>query len=655
MVDPLLPHRPRLLRSTGAGLAVAALVVFARVVGALEGFPAVVVMAVVLLALPTSRAFSRRVLLVGAMLAGLAPLLWFAPLPTGGIGRTVLALALVSGGLAAWVAWDPSSRLSRIVPRPAAVDSIPVLATVIAIAVNLPWLRARESAGALSMLQAGWDNSAHFSMTRTIRSLGRTYEAAAPLSNGEMLKFTDYPQGFHALAASIMELTVGQRPESVGSEVVSFAHAVGLVATGAVALVAAAVCSIPAFRRRPAVSLPIVGLPVVIFVLGPGGLLVANGFINFYLSAALCVACAAIALQMPRVAMPIQMASLLGALLGVTYGWVLLLALAAPGALLVLFPLRAERWRGSRRSWVITASLLAAAAVAAVRAVVVILGQLDTNDVLVIDGSIPPPRLSLTAAVAVVAAVTALASGRGSVRERLRSRTTYLALVPLIGLMVALAIAVLQISETGGLSYYFWKFAYGLILVGAAVLAIAAGQVVVSSLPLALRGSRAHRRRRGVSVVLAAVLTQAFGLTAAQGTEEMQGVPQSPGIRLRAEIASRYASSPPIIHDLVSAADVASLDPTTRFYAVLPDAVPILHPLSVAQWSFALSGTWTMEANSAALPLTHLAAFPDDADLVIDQLLGAFPAAIVLTDADTLAVYLDSDRPEELTTRIRTW
>lgn len=644
-----------MLRSTGVGLAVAALVIAARVIGALEGLPAVVATVVVLLALPTSQAFSRRMLLVGAMLAGLAPLLWFTTIPTAGLGRTVVVLAAISAGLAGWIAWDPAIRLRKIAPRPAAVDSIPVLATVIAIAVNLPWLRAKDPAGALSMLQAGWDNSAHFSMARMVRILGHTYESAPPLGNGETLKFTDYPQGFHALAASIMELMIGQEPGTVADEVVSFAHAIGFVATGAVALVAAAVCSIPALRRRPAVALSAAGLPVVIFVLGPGGLLVANGFINFYLAAALCVACASIALQMPRVAMPVQLAALLGALLGVTYGWVLLLALAVPAAFLVFLPLRRSRLKGSRRVWLITGALLVISAAAAVRAVLVILSQLDANDVLVIDGSIPPPRLALTVAVTVLAIVTALASSRGSVRERLRSRTTYLALVPTVGLVVGLAIAVLQLSETGGLSYYFWKFAYGLILVSSAIVAIAVGQIVVASVLPARRGSPARRRRWAVSILLAGVLTQSFGLTAARGTEESQGIPQSPGIRLRSEISSRYEASPAIIKDLVSAAGVASLDPTTRFYAVLPEAVPLLHPLSAAQWAFALSGTWTLEANSDALPLVHLAAFPDEADLVIDQLLGTFPTAVVLTDAETLTAYLDSDRPEELTTRIRTW
>ncbi len=138
------------------------------------------------LAVPTSRQLSRRILLSVCLAFGWITLLWWAPLPVGEIGRAILLLAALVGALGGgWVAGGPwRSRLRRLVPRCAVVDAYPPVLVLCTGWVLYPWLKPKPGAESLSLLMDGWDHSAHFSMFHMIRETGVTVDMASPPASG---------------------------------------------------------------------------------------------------------------------------------------------------------------------------------------------------------------------------------------------------------------------------------------------------------------------------------------------------------------------------------------------------------------------------------------------------------------------------------------
>src|SRR4029079_18050564 len=68
-----------------------------------DGAAGVVVGALLVLLVPTSRELPRRVLLAGCLLLGWSQVLWWWPVAVGGPGRVTLGLAVLAGALAGWV------------------------------------------------------------------------------------------------------------------------------------------------------------------------------------------------------------------------------------------------------------------------------------------------------------------------------------------------------------------------------------------------------------------------------------------------------------------------------------------------------------------------------------------------------------------------
>src|SRR5690349_1757394 len=95
-----------LVRPAAAAIAAALAVVLLRHEGWLTGGPALAVAAVIVLALPTAKALSRRLLLTGCLFFGWLPVLWWWHLSLVG-GRVTTVLALVAAGLAGWVEAGP--------------------------------------------------------------------------------------------------------------------------------------------------------------------------------------------------------------------------------------------------------------------------------------------------------------------------------------------------------------------------------------------------------------------------------------------------------------------------------------------------------------------------------------------------------------------
>lgn len=73
----------RVLEPAVAALTAAAVVLVGRLTHVWEGPAAILLLGGLLLAVPTSRELSRRLLLAGCMALGWVPLLWWGSLPLG--------------------------------------------------------------------------------------------------------------------------------------------------------------------------------------------------------------------------------------------------------------------------------------------------------------------------------------------------------------------------------------------------------------------------------------------------------------------------------------------------------------------------------------------------------------------------------------------
>lgn len=448
------------------GLVAATATAALRITVPVHGDLAIVGAAVLLLLLPTSPVLSRRILLSGALALGLTPTLWWVPLPLGSLGRAGLLLSLVVGGLAGWLASGGVAGLRRraraLLPRMDGVDAIPLLATAASTWVVSGWLRIRTGSAALAALLPGWDNSGHFDMVQMLLRHGLTIDLLGPGPRGETWQYADYPQGYHAVVATLVE--AAGKPADPGAAALSYLHASAWVVALLGGLLAAAVCSVPALRRRPALALPAAALLVAAFVTGPGATAFTGGFPNFVFAAALTACIPLLVAATPRVPMPLHVAAIGALLVAVANSWILLLAVAVPAAVVLAFPLTKARWRGTRRRWVATSAVLLFVALGSLVPLRT-LSSLSAGAVLVTPGGIGAVEPGFILAVALGAVVACLLGPSARPRGR-----AWHAVTPMAGLVAVGALGAWQLSSAGALSYYFYKLLVGVELVSLAVL-----------------------------------------------------------------------------------------------------------------------------------------------------------------------------------------
>src|SRR5690606_10684179 len=132
------------------------------------------------------------------------------------------------GGLTTAVLWAGPRRapvrLRSAWPRWNRLDGIVAAASAGAAYVAAPWLNVRSGAHALGSLIGGWDNSAHLDMVLMLRHHGVVTAAAGGAPPGETWKFVEYPQGFHALVATAVELLGSPTVGTPAQEVLAYAH-----------------------------------------------------------------------------------------------------------------------------------------------------------------------------------------------------------------------------------------------------------------------------------------------------------------------------------------------------------------------------------------------------------------------------------------------
>jgi hypothetical protein len=484
----------------------------------MPGVLSLVLLAAVLVLLPTSPALARRLAVNGSLLMGCAPVLWWVRWPVRvDHGAVVVAAAL---GALAWrvaAAPGPGVGLAGLLPVTRRVDGLVLLGGASALAAMSRWVTPGSAHAALVTMLPGLDNAAHFHMFATIRAYGATTRALGASPDGSRWAFDDYPQGFHALVATIADLAHPGHARTADA-LVAYTEGVGLSVVLGTVILTAAIVSLPGLRDRPLVALPAVVATWAAFLWNPGQNLLADGFGNFWLAAAAVSTALLLALApASRLAMP-EVAAVGGLLVFVAHAWAPLLVVAAVAAPVLFHPVHETLGdRSSRRRVLVACVVLVVAAAGVLVALVGLLGSVDAGSLVTAGGGIhgstaAPAVLLLVVGLYVGATAPALVRRRTPSDEGLVAAGRARVLTPgLVAGLVALCwLLVAQLETLGTISYYFVKFYLGFELVLAAFVPALCGVLLASVCPVRPR----HSRRLGVSVALVATLgaSQAFGL-----------------------------------------------------------------------------------------------------------------------------------------------
>lgn len=497
-----------------AGVVAGAVVYASLASGLAPGWLALLLLAGLLVAVPSAEELSRRVALNGAWLLGWSPVLWWVD-----VGHTVDRGALVlSVGVIALVATVTGSahreRVRALLPVVRPVDALPLLGGLAALAMSWTWAFPASSKDALRALLPGVDNVAHFHMFATIRAYGATTTALPHAPDGTGWSFDGYPQGFHALAATVSEMVQPQLavgPAALEAYTRAFSL---LLVLGTVVLTATAV-SLPGLRRRPLVALPLVTLTWVAFLYEPGQNLLADGFGNFWVACAAVGIALLLSLGSTSAFGRGEIVAVSGLMVLIAHSWAPLLALAAPAVLVLLMPLRASLRDPRLRKRVLVASAVFLVGVLGVfKAVLVLFAQVAVRFVVTAEGGIHGTRplpvlvLLLVGGCACLAAPRLLAGSPDEAVVAASRRARVLGLVPVVGLAMVVALLVLQMRAMTAGSYYLLKFFMGYELVLAALVPAVVGLLLAARLPAVRRSWVAAV----AAVVATGVATQAFGL-----------------------------------------------------------------------------------------------------------------------------------------------
>ncbi len=498
-----------------AGVGAASLVYVVLATGFAPGWLAMLLLAVLLVAVPSAEDLSRRVAVNGAWLLGWSPVLWWVDLGHA-VDRGALVLATGAGAVVAMVVGSTArrERVRAMVPVVRTVDALPVLGGLAALAMSWTWAFPSSAKHALRVLLPGVDNVAHFHMFATIRAYGATTTALPSGPDGTGWSFDGYPQGFHALAATVSEMVQPQfevGPTALEAYTRAFSL---LLVLGTVVLTAAAV-SLPGLRRRPLVALPLVTLTWAAFLWEPGQKLLADGFGNFWVACAAVGIALLLSLGSTSAFGRAEILAVSGLMVLIAHSWAPLLALATPAVLVLLLPLRASmRDRGPRRRVLFAAVVFLVAVLAVLKAVLVLFVQVGVQFVVTAEGGIHGTRplpvlvLLLVGGYACLAAPRLLGGSSDATVTAAASRARVLTLVPVVGFAMVVALLVLQMRASSTGAYYLLKFFMGYELVLAALVPAVVGLVLASRLPTPRRPWMAG----AVAVVATGLASQAFAL-----------------------------------------------------------------------------------------------------------------------------------------------
>ena len=626
----------RILRSArGAAIfaAVASLTVVLRVNGLLEGIPAVALSAVLVLLVPTARHLSLRLLINGLLAMGFTPLTWWIPERIVGVDHGTLMLAACSGILSWWIfsAKRVAPRLRRLLPVVRWIDAVPFLAGALSAMSVGTMLAVRTSLDALSIMTSRWDYQSHFSIYHMVRSHGEVIPTIPVPPNGAPWGFSEYPQGFHALLATLADLV---RPvqASVDVELVSYVNLQALVSVLTAFLVVAGLCALPSVRRHPAVMAPAVAVAASAWIFGPGSIPVYDGFANFYLACGLATAAVLVILVFNR-RMPIWGLAAVGAgIIGTANNWLLLLTLIAVVFIAKLWPvLRQPAMYG--RSWWRLAFVVAAISLVGVSLPVLQISPLidQGQEILGLAGGISVPDFGLTLASVVLVVTLGFANAALRAANPLLHDERHGATVACLGLFLPIGLclwlAISQSISNGAISYYFYKYLVAVLLFALPVAVAAAG----SLLPAPRRSGFVVARGKTLATalcVLAVSATQFFGFSVT-GLDDAGLPPTARAITEMEEQSARLKVTPDYINRLLISA--VQPQPEETVYIAAPSTIDAV---LAARWHWSMRGMSSLKTTALSPLLTDIIDDYDSAPEFIAQILTEDPTMSVIVDPE---------------------
>ncbi|WP_426996336.1 hypothetical protein [Pseudarthrobacter sp. N5] len=624
----------RQARGILAFLAVAALVIALRSAGLLQGVPALLLAAVLVLLLPTARILSQRILFNGLIVAGLVPLSWWFPERLLGFDHGTLLVAVLAGLIAWWIVSARSARrrLRRLLPTAKWIDSVPFLAAALSALSLFTMLTIRAPADALSIMMSRWDYQSHFSIYYMVRSHGEVIPTIPRGAGGESWGFAEYPQGFHTLLATISDLL---RPAivSVDSELVSYINLQAVTSVITVFLVVAGMCALPAVRRRSAVMATGVAVATAAWIYGPGSIPVYEGFGNFYLACGTAAATVLALLTFQRRIPLMGLAAVGAGLISICNNWLLLVSLVAVVLTTRLWSLVRHRNDYSRSWWILAAGFTAVTILGVALPIIQISPLIvSSQKILEAQGGIAFPDFGLALVTVVLALVLGFAnstaaprSGSRSVRrERLDVSRASLGLLIPIALCIWLAVS--QSIQNGAISYYFYKYLIAVLLL-AWPLAVAAAATLIPQ-PVTGEGPV---RRRGLAVglcVLAVTATQIFGFTV-PGLEKAGLPPTARPLTEMSNQATHLMSTPVYIHRLLQSA--RQPQPASTVYIAGPGTVD---PVLAARWQWGMRGMSSSVTTEMSFSILDIAKDYSRAPEVIGRILAEHPTLSAVVDPE---------------------
>jgi hypothetical protein len=647
--QPSTRSQPRKVSATVLWLMVAAAsmatfvtIVAIRAVGGLTGWHYLVILALMMVLMPVGRNFSQRIILALVFLAGAAPFMWWFTADLTYLDRGTTLFALTAACLVGAFARSAILRLSfrRFLPHIHGVDTLPLAAAAASIWVvqNLLFTKSLESA--LLVLSRSWDFAPHFNMFHMIRSHGAVIPLLPSAPDGSQWSAASYPQGYHALLATLAEVVAGSEAGEVGQESVLFLRLVAVVTILGSVLVVAALTSLPVFRRSILVTLPFVSIAATAWIVGPGAIPVFGAFPNFALGVALCVAVIVI-VQMRRLLQPlVSTSALVMAVTAVAHGWILLLFLCLPSVLVYVAHVF---WHRRELGWRTLGLQLAILTVgtAGVLGAVWQLRKLSADDVLTATGGIAQADAGVAVLCLIANAFVALAfySRRqvGQAEDRRGTLTSlHVLATPLFAAVLLIALAVFQLTSPSGITYYFHKSFLAVELVAIICTVIGAAELWSSRFVF-------HSQRKSflaASLLTSLGATHFFGLPFT-GLGERGLKPTAHGsVGVLQQAKALSETRPRLVQKM---ARIAKLDSQRPFiYVGFDDG---FDPQLAAQWSLGLQGGWTESMQPAISMVKPLYAGPSHVPESIDAILRSMPDVDVVVDPE-LVPELRSWRPQ---------
>lgn len=465
-----------------------------------------------------------------------------------------------------------------------------------------------------------------------IRSHGEIIPTIPQTTAGDAWGFGEYPQGFHALLATMSDLL---RPSysSVDSELVSFMNLQAACSVLTVLIVAAGLCALPAVRRRAAVMASGVAIAMAAWIYGPGAIPAYEGFANFYLACGMATATVLALLTFQR-RIPVVGVAVVGAgLVGICNNWLLLVSLLAVVLWIKLWAVVRTRDSYSRRWWILSSVCISVSLLGMALPIIQISPLIEQSQhILEAQGGIAYPDFGL----ALVAVVLALVLGFANRSLARRMPSTQLRAERLdvsraaTGLFIPIALciwlAVSQSVQNGAISYYFYKYLIAVLLLAWPLVVAAAACLLPPTTP-----SEGLRHKHGLTValcVLAITATQVFGFS----VPGLQAVGLPATVRPLTEMSNQQArlqSTPAFVSRLLQSA--RQPQPASTVYIPGPGTVD---PILAARWQWGMRGMSSSKTTDLSFDLVDIVKDYNKAPEIIGRVLTENPTLHAIVDPE---------------------